>query len=1661
VPIPEDQDLPLSFAQQRLWFLDRLNPGSAVYNIASAFLLSGDLNVAALAGSLREIVRRHSILRATFVRIDDRPVQRITPAMEIPLIAADLSGLPAAIREAELRKLTREVASRPFDLGHGSLLRTVLLRLEPAQHAVLFTIHHIVADGWSMNVFARELQTLYHDLLQGQRPSLPELTIQYHDYASWQHTWLSGKLLDRQLAYWRDRLADAPGTTTFPADRPRPAMQRFRGGQRAMVWSVELTGGLREVSRRQRTTEFMVLLAALLALIHRTTGQEDLVVGSPIAGRTRRELEPLIGLFLNTLALRGELNGGVTFAALLLQVRERTLEAYTHQDIPFEKIVEELAPERSLAHAPLFQILLVLQNVPSESSAMPGLTLRTLETASDTAKFDLSLNLGQREGVLQGFWSYNRDLFDPSTVERLMGQLETLVTGALAEPERPLAELPLLSPAQEQQLCEWSSTAACYPQADRCLHELIADQVERTPEAPALCFDSAVLSYRELDRRAGALANRLRSLGVGPEAVVGIAAERSLELVIGLLAILKAGGAYLPLDPTYPADRLAFMLADARMRVLLVQPHLAASFPSEGLQTISLGLGPEVGLDLPDACSPAGQSDPAQLAYVLYTSGSTGRPKAVMNTHRGIVNRLIWMQTQYGLEAGDRVLQKTPMSFDVSVWEFFWPLLVGAELVMARPGSHRDPAYLVQRIVESGITTLHFVPSMLRAFLETPGVERCTSLRRVFASGEALPWELERRHFARLAAPLYNLYGPTEAAVDVTHWTCEPQGTRSLVPIGRPVANTQIRLLDRELRPVPVNSPGNLYIGGVQLARGYRGQPALTAERFVPDPVSGEPGARLYNSGDVARWLPDGAIDFLGRSDHQVKIRGFRVELGEIESALLLHPGVREAAVVVRQEDGAAGMRLIAFVAGEAASQELRETLGRQLPEYMVPAAFVILPELPLLPNGKVDRSALLKLPFDSERGSGEAEPPRTPLERDLGALFARTLGNDRFGIRDSFFDLGGNSIAGAILIAQLQERLGEIVHVVSLFDHPTVADLAGYLTREHASAVARIWGGAGPAAGETSRAHLDAARLEVFRDLMAASARVESEEREPRNPRAIFVLAPPRSGSTLLRVVLGGHPGLFAPPELELLNFPTLAVRREAFSGRDSFRLEGAVRAVMEARACGAKEAGEIVRKCEIEGWSTLRFYAWLQRAIGERTLVDKTPSYSWSPAALERAEAGFDSPLYVHLVRHPQGAIHSFEEAKLDQIFFPQATAFTRRELAELSWTVGHLNILDFLQKLPPHRRYTLHFEELLRRPEEAIGELCGFLGVGFHPEMMELYSRPQGRMTDGLHAASRMLGDVKFHTHTGIDAKAADRWRQSRRQGELTAAAREIQAELARHSGRESDGPGTSIPLPGCLVGLQRGGAKRPLFLVHPVFGDVHFYRHLARALDPERPVYGFQSIGLNGTGEPLSRLEDMADSYCKALQRVQPHGPYLLAGSSMGGVIAYEMAQRLVEAGEEVALLGLIDSWLLDGASPEAGREEAEFAILDYLTGTAEDGDARRHLPLEERLAAIGPSRIELLSEIFVLNSRALRAYRPRPRTGSLVYFRALSNRPAERPQDVWDQLCGGRAEVHLVPGDHLSALLPPHVQILGERLEEAIERVEVGEEGAIRAERYRE
>ncbi|HVR96883.1 MAG TPA: amino acid adenylation domain-containing protein, partial [Thermoanaerobaculia bacterium] len=877
---------PLSFSQERLWLLDQLEPGSPAYNIPIALRLAGDLDVRALWGSYAALVRRHESLRTRFAVWDGNPVQVIDPPGLPPLPLVDLGGLPAELHETEARERAEAESLRPFDLQNGPLCRCVLFRLAGGDHLLLANLHHIVSDGWSTGIFARELGAFYTASRSDRPAALPPLPIQYADFALWQRKELSGATLEKHLTFWRQRLAGLEPVLELPSDRPRPAQRSPQGASFPLALPEPLSRDLKELALRQGTTLFTTLLAALFALLYRQTDQEDLCVGTPVAGRRQVETEGLIGFFVNTLVVSAGLAGAPSFRDHLARVHEAVLDAQGHEALPFEKLVSELAPERSLSHNPVFQVAFTFQNAPGQALELPGVAVRGVDLPLRTAKFDLTLALGEGSGRIAGGLDYSLDLFDAPTIARTAGQLQALLTAVAANPEVPLSEIPLLAPPERHQLLvEWNDTSRPYLPGV-CLHELI--QAERMPDAVAASFEDQALSYRELDRRANRLAHRLIGLGIKPDDRVGVRLERSLEMIIALLGVLKAGAAYVPLEPTYPAERLALLVASSGIEVVLDRR-------------------------LPDTepdTAPAVHVEQDHLAYVIYTSGSTGTPKGAMVPHRGIVNRLLWMQEAYPLAPGDRVLQKTPFSFDVSLGELFGPLLAGARLVFARPEGHKDPAYLAELIAREGITSLHFVPSMLGAFLEV-GAD-LSSVRRVLASGEALPLELVRRFFEKVpGVELLNLYGPTEASVEVSVWACDPE--RLAVPIGRPISNLRLHVVNRELRPQPAGIPGELLLGGVGLARGYLGRPDLTAAAFVPDPFA--EGGRLYRTGDLCRLLPDGNVEFLGRIDHQVKVRGFRIELGEIETVLGQHPGVARAVVVVLEE------RLVAYLvlrAGDA-----------------------------------------------------------------------------------------------------------------------------------------------------------------------------------------------------------------------------------------------------------------------------------------------------------------------------------------------------------------------------------------------------------------------------------------------------------------------------------------------------------------------------------------------------------------------------------------------------------------------------------------------------------------------------------------------------------------------------------------------------------------------
>jgi amino acid adenylation domain-containing protein len=1053
---PSLEPAPLSFAQERLWFIDRLQPGLTAYNIPMALRIEGEVSPAVLAAILGEVVRRHDALRTTFHEVEGRPVQVVSPAGRWILPLADLSSLPEEARAAEARRLAQEEADRPFDLGRGPLLRAALLRLGPAEHALLLAMHHVVSDGWSMGVFVREITALYGAARSAGPSPLPELLIQYADFAVWQRGWLQGEVLERQVAYWREKLAGVPASLDLPLDRPRPADPTYRGARVRVPLDAGFTRQLGLLARRHEATPFMVLLAGFQALLGRLSGQEDLTVGSPIANRNRAEIEPLIGFFVNTLVLRGDLAGDPSFAGLLARVRRTSLEAYAHQDLPFERLVEELRPERHLAINPLFQVLFALQNVPVDRADLPGLSLAPLELEATTAQFDLELSLAESADGMVVEVAYSTELFDAPTPRRLAAHLETLLRGAMAGAGQRLSELPLLSAGERRQLVlEWNDTGA--PAAEvGCAHEIVERQAALTPAAVAVEHGDEGLTYRDLVARARRLAEVLGAAGVGPDMPVGLWAGRSLALPVGVLGILQAGGACVPLDLSYPAERLAMMIGDAGLRLVVAEQEALADLPAGRLESLETIVIDRRGKIVPEAAEPSPAEvvppGPENLLYVLFTSGSTGRPKGVALPHRALVNLVAWTLAVRPAR-GRRVLQFSPISFDVSFEEMFSTWGSGGTLVLMPEEMRRDPAALLSYLVEKRIERLFQPFVALQQLAEVAGEPGRTPLplRELVTAGEQLRITGAVAGLFRDGARLFNEYGPTETHVTTAFLLPGATGEwTALPPIGRPVANHQVHLLDRRQRPVPVGVPGELCIGGAGLARGYLGRPDLTAERFLPDPCGPQPGGRLYRTGDLARRAGNGELEYLGRIDHQVKIRGFRIEPGEIEAALAGQPQVREAAVVVRQ-DPPGGRRLVAYLVwdGEAGSEaELREALEARLPSPMLPSALVAVPALPLTPSGKVDRRALAGPRFSPADAGGGSDPaeraePATASEREIAAIWREVLGLEQVAAGDDFFDLGGHSLLAVQVLSRIRGRLGVDLPVRVLFEAPTLAGLA------------------------------------------------------------------------------------------------------------------------------------------------------------------------------------------------------------------------------------------------------------------------------------------------------------------------------------------------------------------------------------------------------------------------------------------------------------------------------------------------------------------------------------------------------------------------------------------------------------------------------------------
>lgn len=1037
---------PLSSAQERLWFLHELNPASAVYHAPAIIRLAGTLDPGALERSLNEIVRRHEILRTTFANVDGRPLQTVRDTGPLALRRFDLCEMPSAEREEAARELIEAEAWSPFDLTEGSALRASLVRCGEREHILLLAMHHIVFDGQSFGPLLDELATLYRAFSAGEPSTLAELPIQYADYACWQREWLKGADCERQLDYWVEHLGGELPALQLPTDNARPSVQSFRGARASLALSRDCSEALAGLARREGLTMFMLLLAAFQTLLHRYTGQEEIVVATVASNRARPGLEGLIGFFVNTLVLRARLSGALTFKELLKRTRESAMEAYEHGEAPFEKLVERLRPARDPSHSPLFQVMFIMQDAPVAADAA-GLEMRLLEPPDGVSKFDLTLEVTNFDEGLRATFEYNTDLFEAATVKRMLGHLQTMLEAVAADPARRISDIPLLTEDERQRMqIEWNQTEVEY-QRDRCAHELFEAQAELSPEAAALVYEDGQLTYAELNRRANQLAHHLRKLGVGPETLVGLFTERSPDMVAAVLGVLKAGGAYVPLDPAYPKQRLSYMLADSRLSLLLTQERLLDKLPPHDAAVVLLDADRHV-IELESSENPCVGVAPENLAYAIYTSGSTAQPKGVLLGHRGLSNLSVAQARAFGVGPGSRILQFSSLSFDASVWEIVMALTTGGCLCLG--GGARNfgqsasdtGALRVLRVLRATVATLP--PSVLASLPEDDFPE----LHTLISAGESCSGELVAR-WAR-GRDFFNAYGPTETTVCASLTRCLPSDD-SEPTIGRPIANFSLYVLDRYGNQVPVGLHGELHVGGPGLARGYMGRPGLTAEKFVPDPFGHEAGARLYRTGDRVRYLPDGQIEFLGRIDHQVKVRGFRIEPGEIEAALGGFPHVRQVMVMTR-EARSGDKRLVAYIVAERGQnptvEDLHTYLRERLPGYMIPSAFVLLDEWPLTPSGKIDRQRLPDPEGPRPTLETAYAEPQTHLERKLCDLWREVLGVDDVGLDDNFFSLGGHSLLLLKMQKELRWVAREELSLIELFRYPTVRSLAGRLSR-------------------------------------------------------------------------------------------------------------------------------------------------------------------------------------------------------------------------------------------------------------------------------------------------------------------------------------------------------------------------------------------------------------------------------------------------------------------------------------------------------------------------------------------------------------------------------------------------------------------------------------
>jgi len=1387
----EDKSVyPMSAGQKRLWFLQQMDAGSGFYNLPLAIRIVGKPDKQAFEQAINAVVQKHDILRACYVtNKSGQPEQHIAENAHVALETVSVSASGAGEIAQEKNKLLRRLSSQSISLEQAPLLRAHLIEIKPDEHVFLLNMHHIISDGWSVGVMVQEIILNYkaatgHGSFENSAPRL-----QFADYADWLDKNEDKAKLDKQLQFWKDYLSGMPVLLELPTDRPRPAIPHFRGKHVVFDISSATTKRLREISRESNISLFMLMLAAFQTFLYRISGQKDFGLGAPVANRNRPELQEMVGFLVNTVTVRSRFEAPVTFLELARRAKDELLEATSNQDIPFERIVEALVPERDLSHSPLFQVMFDLQKPPFEHFKLDGLSLHLEDLPIDVAKFDLMLLGSELENNIRCNLEYSSDIFDDQTAQNFAHYFEHMLNELASNPSATVQECSLIDDRQrEQVLDKLARTATDYP-GGTPVHKLFEHIAAANPDKTALRENGKTLTYGQLNESANRLAQYLRKRGAEPEKMVALFAGKSIETVIAILGILKSGSAYLPLDTSYPSERIAFMLDDCDTDLIISVRSLKQNLPESAANVFLLDEDRPL-LEKESADNPDIDVDGDNLAYVMYTSGSTGTPKGVSVRHKSIV-RLVKNSNFARLDERQVFLLLAPVSFDASTLELWGSLLNGAKLVIL-PVAKPSFAQIAETIEKENISVLWLTAGLFHYMVEEYP-DALARVKQLLAGGDVLSPEHVKKMLALDGGQtLINGYGPTE---NTTFTCCHPMekdaAVNHTVPIGKPIANTSVFILDENFSVCPEGVPGELFIGGDGLARGYLNRPSLTAERFIPNP-HGPRGSRMYSTGDLVKLNTEGVIEFLGRLDTQVKIRGFRIEPGEIESTLKQHPSISDAVVIVR-EDKPGDKQLVAYLIADGDKEhfeQLSAWLAEKMPSYMVPSHFSYLEAFPLTANGKVDRRALPRINKEEVKSKKGFVSPRNALESYLAETWREVLDVKKISMYDNFFDLGGNSLKAAVLINRLQDDVEKQLHVGMVFQAPRIAEFSMYAQEYFSDAVLKKLGQKFSddeksftyAKEISAEERISEADIRKFRHIIEPlSGRSIPAKHKEKNKPALFVLSPPRSGSTLLRVMLAGHPKLFSPPELDLLGFNSMRERHNFFVSKNlPLWLEATVRTIKEIEECTTEEAQQRVRELEERDISVKDFYHLLQDSLGERLLVDKTPSYPLDMATLQRAEEDFDNPLYIHLVRHPYAMIYSFIEARLDKNFFKYAHSFTRQQLAELIWLVSNENINTFLENIPQERKLQLRFEDLLQQPEKEIRRVTKLLDIPFTEEMLKPY---QGqRMTDGLKDTSQMVGDFKFYLHNSINTQVAERWRRYHKKDFLC----EQSCEMARYFG-----------------------------------------------------------------------------------------------------------------------------------------------------------------------------------------------------------------------------------------------------------------------------------